>query len=207
MTTELWNPQKDIEGFPQFTGEDARVQVQRELLKYQDEKHGGQWFIPWTKYRHPELGDGEIAGWIPKYRVNSNRTSLACGLNVLTRYDTSLPLPGLIADDSLSALNTETVRLINHYTYVLCGDGDLMEGVSAEAASLAGHHGLGKLIVFYDSNSITIEGSTDLAFTEDVLKRFAAYGWQTLSGDAYDLEGIMKLVKEAQNEENRPAII
>lgn len=113
-----------------------------------------------------------------------------------------------MAERMLAArFNTETVRLIDHYTYVLCGDGDLMEGVSAEAASLAGHHGLGKLIVFYDSNSITIEGSTDLAFTEDVLKRFAAYGWQTLSGDAYDLEGIMKLVKEAQNEENRPAII
>ena len=114
----------------------------------------------------------------------------------------------VMAERMLAArFNTETVRLINHYTYVLCGDGDLMEGVSAEAASLAGHHGLGKLIVFYDSNSITIEGSTDLAFTEDVLKRFTAYGWQTLSGDAYDLEGIMKLVKEAQNEENQPTII
>jgi transketolase len=113
-----------------------------------------------------------------------------------------------MAERMLAArFNTETLKVIDHYTYVLCGDGDLMEGVSAEAASLAGHHGLGKLIVFYDSNSITIEGSTDLAFTEDVLKRFAAYGWQTLSGDAYDLEGIMKLVKEAQNEENQPTII
>ncbi len=113
-----------------------------------------------------------------------------------------------MAERMLAArFNTENQAIIDHYTYVLCGDGDLMEGVSAEAASLAGHHGLGKLIVFYDSNSITIEGSTGLAFTEDVLKRFAAYGWQTLSGDAYDLEGIMKLVKEAQNEENRPTII
>ena len=113
-----------------------------------------------------------------------------------------------MAERMLAArFNTKTQAVIDHYTYVLCGDGDLMEGVSAEAASLAGHHGLGKLIVFYDSNSITIEGSTDLAFTEDVLKRFDAYGWQTLSGDAYDLEGIMKLVKEAQDEENRPTII
>jgi len=113
-----------------------------------------------------------------------------------------------MAERMLAArFNTKTQAVIDHYTYVLCGDGDLMEGVSAEAASLAGHHGLGKLIVFYDANSISIEGSTDLAFTEDVLKRFAAYGWQTLSGDAYDLEGIMKLVKEAQNEENRPTII
>jgi len=116
---------------------------------------------------------------------------------------------GLVMAERMLAVrfNTETQTLIDHYTYVLCGDGDLMEGVSAEAASLAGHHGLGKLIVFYDSNSITIEGSTGLAFTEDVLKRFAAYGWQTLAGDAYNLEGIMKLVKEAQDEENRPTII
>lgn len=113
-----------------------------------------------------------------------------------------------MAERMLAAhFNTEAHKLIDHYTYVLCGDGDLMEGVSAEAASLAGHHGLGKLIVFYDSNSITIEGSTDLAFTEDVLKRFAAYGWQTLSGDAYDLEEVMELVGKAQAEGSRPTII
>jgi len=71
ITTELWNPQKDIEGFPQFTGKDARLNVQRELLKWQDEKQGGKWFIPWKKYNHPELGEGEIGGWIPKYRSNA----------------------------------------------------------------------------------------------------------------------------------------
>ncbi len=113
-----------------------------------------------------------------------------------------------IAESMLAAkFNTEKHKIVDHYTYVLAGDGDLMEGVSAEAASLAGHLGLGKLIVFYDSNRVTIEGATDIAFSEDVLKRFDAYGWQTLSGDAYDFDGILKLVKEAKSDTNRPSII
>lgn len=70
--------------------------------------------------------------------------------------------------------------VVDHYTYVLASDGDLMEGVSGEAASLAGHWGLSKLIVFWDDNRISIDGPTDLAFTEDVLARYRAYGWQTL---------------------------
>ncbi len=113
-----------------------------------------------------------------------------------------------IAESILSAkFNTSKHRVIDHYTYVLAGDGDLMEGVSSEAASLAGHLGLGKLIVFYDSNRVTIEGKTDIAFSEDVLKRFESYGWQTLSGDAYDFEGVAKLVEEAKADTNRPSII
>lgn len=113
-----------------------------------------------------------------------------------------------IAETMLAAtFNTDKHTIINHYTYALAGDGCLMEGVSAEAASLAGHMGLGKLIVFYDSNSITIEGSTDLTFSEDVLMRFAAYGWQTLEGDAYDVEGIAKLVDQAKQETGKPTII
>lgn len=71
ITTELWNPQRDIKDFPQFAGEDARIKVQRALLKYQDEKYGGKLFIPWKKFKHPELGEGEIGGWIPKYRSNA----------------------------------------------------------------------------------------------------------------------------------------
>jgi hypothetical protein len=71
LTTELWNPQRDIKDFPQFRGPDARIKVQRALLKYQDEKYGGQLFIPWKKFKHPELGEGEIGGWIPKYRSNA----------------------------------------------------------------------------------------------------------------------------------------
>jgi len=106
-----------------------------------------------------------------------------------------------------SKFNTPTRTVVDHYTYVLASDGDMMEGVASEACSLAGHLGLGKLIVFYDSNRITIEGSTDLAFSENVLKRFEGYGWQTLSGDMYDLPGIVSLVEEARKETARPTII
>lgn len=113
-----------------------------------------------------------------------------------------------IAEQMLaSRFNTAKRTIIDHYTYVLSGDGCMMEGVTSEAASLAGHLGLGKLIVFYDSNKITIEGSTDLAFTEDVLARYRAYGWQTLSGDMYDLAGTAGLIGEAKAEKAKPTII
>ncbi len=98
-------------------------------------------------------------------------------------------------------------RIIDHFTYVLSGDGCLMEGVTAEAASLAGHQGLGKLIVFYDSNAISIEGNTSITFTEDVRTRFAAYGWQTLSGSSHDPAGILELVRRAKSDLSRPTLI
>jgi transketolase len=103
--------------------------------------------------------------------------------------------------------NTPDHRVIDHFTYALASDGDIMEGISAEAASIAGHLGLGKLIVFYDDNHISIEGDTKLAFSEDVEGRFRAYGWQTLSGDAYDIEGLMELVEKARAETGRPTLI
>ena len=103
--------------------------------------------------------------------------------------------------------NTKQHRIIDHYTYVLSGDGCMMEGLTSEAASLAGNLGLGKLIVFYDDNGITIEGSTKLAFTEDVKARFASYNWQVLSGDAYDVEGILKLVAQAKKDTKHPTLI
>ena len=112
-----------------------------------------------------------------------------------------------IAERMLAAAFNTDKKVIDHYTYVLTGDGDMMEGVSAEASSLAGHLGLGKLIVFYDSNHITIEGSTDLAFSEDVRQRYQGYGWQTLEGDAYDIGGILKLVDAAKRESDRPTLI
>ncbi len=71
LTTELWNPRNDIKDFPKFEGQDARIMSQRALLKYQDEKYGGKLFISWKKFKHPELGEGEIGGWIPKYRSNA----------------------------------------------------------------------------------------------------------------------------------------
>jgi transketolase len=113
-----------------------------------------------------------------------------------------------IAETMLAArFNTASRTIIDHYTYVLAGDGCLMEGVSSEASSLAGHLGLGKLVVFYDSNKITIDGSTDLCFTEDTAKRYEAYGWQVLKGSMYDFEGIAGLVSRAKGETKKPSLI
>ncbi|HOQ06531.1 MAG TPA: transketolase [Clostridiales bacterium] len=98
--------------------------------------------------------------------------------------------------------------VVDHYTYVLAGDGCMMEGVASEAASLAGTLGLGKLIVLYDSNNITIEGSTDLAFREDVRKRFEAYGWHTmLVEDGTNIDDIDAAIKAAQAVKDRPSLI
>ncbi len=112
-----------------------------------------------------------------------------------------------IAETMLAArFNTPDYTIVDHYTYTLVGEGCLMEGVSSEASSLAGHLRLGKLIVFYDDNKITIDGSTDIAFTEDVGRRYEAYGWQVLKGDMYDMAGIQSLVKQAKADP-RPAFI
>jgi transketolase len=113
-----------------------------------------------------------------------------------------------VAERMLAArFNTAAHTVVDHYTYALVGDGCLQEGVAAEASSLAGHLGLGKLIAFYDSNKITIDGSTDLSFTEDVKKRYEAYGWQVLSGSMYDMEGIAVLVAQAKADGKRPSLI
>lgn len=97
--------------------------------------------------------------------------------------------------------------LVDHHTYVIASDGDLMEGISHEAASLAGHLGLGKLIVLYDDNNISIDGPTDLTFTEDVRKRFEAYGWQTLAADGHDIEDVAGALSTAKEETKRPTLI
>lgn len=105
--------------------------------------------------------------------------------------------------------NREGFELVNHDTYVLCGDGDLMEGISAEAASLAGHLGLGKLIMLYDSNDISLDGPTSLSFTEDVAKRYESYGWQVIrvdDGDT-DLEGLHNALSAARADTARPTLI
>jgi transketolase len=113
-----------------------------------------------------------------------------------------------VAESMLAArFNTATRKIVDHFTYVLAGDGCLQEGVSAEASSLAGHLKLGKLIVFYDSNKITIDGSTELTFTEDTGKRHEAYGWQVLNGDMYDFAGLERLVAQAKAEGGRPSLI
>jgi len=104
--------------------------------------------------------------------------------------------------------NRPQAEIISYRIYAICGDGDLMEGVTSEAASLAGHLKLGNIIYLYDDNHISIDGSTDLSFSEDVAKRFEAYGWhvQTVS-DGNDLDAIDKAIKEAQEETERPSLI
>lgn len=102
--------------------------------------------------------------------------------------------------------NTKNHKVVDHYTYTLLGEGCLMEGVSSEASSFAGTMKLGKLIAFYDKNHITIDGSSDMTFMEDVAKRYEAYGWQVLAGSMYDMEGIATLVEKAKADE-RPSFI
>ncbi|TSB44833.1 transketolase [Alkalicoccobacillus porphyridii] len=104
--------------------------------------------------------------------------------------------------------NRDHYNVVDHYTYALCGDGDLMEGVSQEAASLAGHLKLGKMIVLYDSNDISLDGPTSKAFTEQVGKRFEANGWQhILVEEGTDLEAISKAIEDAKAETNKPTLI
>jgi len=104
--------------------------------------------------------------------------------------------------------NREGHAIIDHYTYALCGDGDLMEGVAAEAASMAGHMGLGKLVVLYDSNDISLDGHLSFAFTESVKKRFESYGWQYLRvEDGNDIEAIGRAIEEAKGDRKHPTLI
>ncbi len=114
-----------------------------------------------------------------------------------------------IAEKHLAAIyNRPGFDIVDHYTYGLCGDGDLMEGVSHEAASLAGTLGLGKLIYLYDDNLISLDGPTELSFTEDVLKRFEAYHWHVqIVQDGNDLEGISKAIDAAQAVKDKPSLI
>lgn len=115
-----------------------------------------------------------------------------------------------IAETNLAAnYNEAEFSVFDHYTYVLCGDGCLQEGVSGEACSLAGHLGLGKLIVLYDDNNITIDGETELSFTEDVGKRYESYGWQVLSVDdvSKSLDDLRAAIKAAKEEKDKPTII
>lgn len=107
-----------------------------------------------------------------------------------------------------SVFNKEGFDIVDHYTFVLGGDGCMMEGISSEAFSLAGTLGLSKLIVFYDSNGISIEGSTDIAFTENVVDRMKAFGFQTIEvEDGNDLSAIGKAIEEAKADKNRPSFI
>lgn len=117
-----------------------------------------------------------------------------------------------IAERRLAALfnppGEDASRMVDHFTYAIVSDGDLMEGVASEAASLAGHLGLGKLIYLYDDNQITIDGDTGLSFTEDVGARFSAYGWQVQTvEDGNDIDGIESAIHNAKQDQSRPSLI
>src|SRR5258708_33116664 len=114
-----------------------------------------------------------------------------------------------IAEAWLAArFNRPGHTIVDHYTYGICGDGDLMEGVSQEAASLAGHLQLGKLVFFYDHNRISLAGATDLTFTEDVGKRFDAYGWHVRHVEnGNDTQDIARAIEESKQETRRPSLI
>ncbi len=113
-----------------------------------------------------------------------------------------------IAEKMLEArFNESDCTLVEHRVYALCGDGCLMEGISHEAASLAGHLGLSNLVLLYDDNHITIEGKTDLAWSDDVRRRFEAYRWNVLETDAHDMAQVDQTLEEAKKEKERPTLI
>ncbi len=142
---------------------------------------------------HPEFG----------HTVGVETTSGPLGQGIATAVGMAMAETRLAAE-----FNREGFPVVDNYTYVLTGDGCLMEGVASEAASLAGHLGLGKLILFYDRNEITIEGNTSLAFTEDVGKRFEAYGWTVQNvADGEDTDAIAKAIVNAKADTKHPSLI
>ncbi|HVT45061.1 MAG TPA: transketolase [Thermoanaerobaculia bacterium] len=114
---------------------------------------------------------------------------------------------GLGARMLAARFNTGAFKPVDHYIYAICSDGDLMEGISSEAASIAGHLGLGNLIYLYDDNQISIEGGTRLAFSEDVRKRFEAAGWHVQKIDGHDRGAVRKAIRKAQKAADRPSLI
>jgi transketolase len=113
-----------------------------------------------------------------------------------------------LAERMLAArLNTSEYTPLDHHTYVIASDGEMMEGLSHEAFALAGHLALNRLIVFYDYNHITIEGATDLAYSDDVKRRFQSYHWNVIEIDGHDYDAIEKAIRKAKREKNRPTII
>jgi transketolase len=167
-----------------------------------------------TGYKRPTLDDLKSFRQLNSVTAGHPENHLLAGVEVSTGplgQGISNAVGMAIGEAHLAArYNREGFPLIDHYTFVICGDGCLQEGVAAEACSLAGHLGLGKLIVLYDDNDIQIDGSTSLAFTEDVGKRFEAYGWQVLScadGNSTDTNVLEGLISQAKATTDKPTII
>ncbi len=161
-------------------------------LSLEDLKNFRQWGskTPGHPEYHAELGIEVTTG--PLGQGISNAVGMAITQKYLASY-----------------FNRDGFPIIDYKVFVIAGDGDLEEGVSAEACSMAGHLGLDNLIVIYDDNHITIDGDTNLSFTEDVAKRYKAYGWNviTVDGDGNDMASFEKALKKAKREKNRPSII
>ncbi len=141
---------------------------------------------------HPE------AGHTPGVETTTGPLGQGCGNGV-----------GMALAERMLArrFNTEDISLVDHHTYVFCGDGDLMEGISHEAFSLAGHLQLNKLVVFYDDNEITIEGRTELAYSDSAKLRFKAYNWNVIEIDAHDFDQIEKAIRKARRSKDRPTLV
>jgi transketolase len=161
-------------------------------LSLEELKNFRQWGskTPGHPEREPEVGIEVTTG--PLGQGISNAVGMAIAQKYLASY-----------------FNRDGFAIMDYSIYVIAGDGDLEEGVSAEASSLAGHLGLDNLIVIYDDNHITIDGETSLSFTEDTAKRYKAYGWNVIevAGDGNDMEKFEKALKRAKREKNRPSII
>jgi transketolase len=165
-----------------LTGYDVSLDDLKEFRQWESKTPG-----------HPELG----------YTAGVETTTGPLGQGIANAVGFAM------AEAHLAAVfNKPGQEIIDHYTYFICSDGDLMEGVSHEAASFAGHNGFGKLIGFYDDNRITIDGSTDLSYSDDAEKRFTGYGWHVLHlPDVNDLGAIDRVVAEAKAQKDRPTLV
>jgi transketolase len=159
-------------------------------ISLEDLKRFRQWgsITPGHPEYHPEVGIETTTGPLGQGFANGVGMALA---------------ERMLAD----AFNRPGEVVVDHHTYGIVSDGDMMEGIASEAASLAAHLGLGRLIYLYDDNHITIEGETDLAFSEDVGKRFSAYGWHVQRVDGHDRSAVEKALRSARREKARPSLI
>ncbi|MFZ5918772.1 MAG: transketolase [Chloroflexota bacterium] len=165
--------------------------------------HLGGYALSLDELKHFRQWGSRTAGH-PEYEpeVGIETTTGPLGQGVATAVGMALAERWLAA-----RFNKPGYPLVDHHTYVLASDGDLEEGVSHEAASLAGHWGLGRLIVLYDDNHISIDGPTALSFSEEVLGRFAAYGWHVQRVDGHDMAAVDAAIRRAQAEAERPSLI
>lgn len=164
-----------------LTGYDVSIDDLKEFRQWESKTPG-----------HPEYGDTE--------GVETTTGPLGQGIGNAVGM--------ALAEKSLAArYNKPGYEVVDHYTYVMAGDGDMQEGVSHEAAAFAGHNQLDKLILLYDDNNVTIDGRTELSFSEDVLKRYEAYGWHTQQVDGHNIEAVANAILTAKEFKGKPSII